>query len=144
MGMAQFGLSQHVSQETASGEEHNRDGRWNGCVEIALPNLKAATCRVPAHKRDIGLQEKKSVSIQITRHCTKQDRQRPLCQCLTPMSRRRPKNLRGSDVFDCGARLHRTFFSYFQGCCNSPSLATTAGKSWLGIGELCGKSMSIS
>src|SRR3954471_9679332 len=114
MGMTKFGLSQHVSQETASGEEHNRDSRWNGCLENALANLKARTCRVPAHKRNIGLQEKESVSIQITRHHGKQGRRRPLCLRLIPVSRRRPGNLRGSDVFDYGARLRRRFFSYFD------------------------------
>src|SRR6266404_2742097 len=120
MGMTKFGLSQHVSQETASGEEHNRDSRWNGCLENALANLKAGTCRVPAHKRNIGLQEKESVSIQITRHHGKQGRRRPLCLCLTPVSRRRPENLVGSDAFDCGGRLHRTFFSYFHGVVTHP------------------------
>src|SRR5438874_8953420 len=115
MGMAPFGLSQHVSQETARGEEHNRDSRRNGCLENALANLKAGTCRVPAHERNIGLQEKKSVSIQITRHHGKQGRRRPLCPCPTPVSRRRPRNLRGSDVSDSGARLHRSFFYYFHG-----------------------------
>src|SRR5215208_4232257 len=117
MGMSKFGLSQRVSQKTASDEEHYGDSGWNGRVESALADLQASTCRVPAHERDIGLKEKKSVSIQVTRHYCKQDRHGPLCPCLSPVSRRRPsKNLLGSNIFDCGAlRLHRLFLSYFHG-----------------------------
>src|SRR6478672_649596 len=99
MGMAPFGLRQHVSQDTASEEEQDSESRWNGCEESALANLKAGTSRVSAHEGDIGLQEKESVSIQITRHHGKQGRRGPLCLWLTPVLRRRPRNLRGSDVF---------------------------------------------
>src|SRR5258705_6806978 len=124
MGMTKFGLSQNVSQETASDEEQDGDSRWNGCVVSALANLKARTCRVPAHERHIGLQEKKSVSIQITRHGGNQDRHGPLCPSLAPVSRRRPcKNLLGSEVFNCVAvALHRTFLSNCHGS-RAPSLS---------------------
>src|SRR6266496_4756069 len=145
MGMTKFGLSQHVSQETANDEEQDGDSRRNGCVESALANLKAGACRVPAHERHIGLQEKKSVSIQITRHGGDQDRHGPLCPCLTPMSDRRPsKNLLGSDVFDCGAvRLHLTFLSYFHGSRTHSLSRLLAGNACLQTGKLFGKGMSI-
>jgi hypothetical protein len=141
--MAQFGLNQCVSQETASDEKHDSDSRWNGSVESTLANLKAGTCRVPAHERHIGLQEKKSVSIQITRHDGNQDRHGPLCLCLTPGSRRRRvKNLRGS-VSDYGARLYRTFLSYFHGLVTHSLSPASAGKACL-AGKLCGQRISIS
>src|SRR5258705_10271016 len=115
MGMTKFGLSQHVSQETANDEEQDGDSRRNGCVESALANLEAGACRVPAHERHIGLQEKESVSIQITRHDGNQDRHGPLRSCLTPMPDHRPNALPGSHVCDCGVRLYRLFLSYLHG-----------------------------
>src|SRR6266403_127181 len=129
MGMTKFGLSQHVSQETANDEEQDGDSRRNGCVESALADLKAGACRVPAHERHIGLQEKKSVSVQITRHGGDQDRHGPLCPSLAPVSRRRPsKNLLRVEVFNCVAfALHRTFLSDCHGS-YSLSFITTCRK----------------
>src|SRR5208337_67221 len=78
MGIAQFGLSNEVSQETAGHEEHDGYCGRQGGFEIALSALQSGESRVSAHEGDIGFHKKKSVTVQIAGDQGKEDGRCPL------------------------------------------------------------------
>jgi hypothetical protein len=79
MGIAQSGLTKEGSQETTSDEEHDGYCGRQGGMEITLSTLQAGCSRVSAHERDIGSQEKKSVSIHIAGDQGKEDGRNAHC-----------------------------------------------------------------